>query len=95
MSAYVIVDITVTDPVRYEQYKKLSGAAVTTCAGRFLVRGGKVDVLEGTWHPSRFVILEFPTVEGAKEWWTSETYRPAKEIRQATATTNMIVVEGV
>jgi uncharacterized protein (DUF1330 family) len=58
------------------------------------VRGGKTETLEGDWQPGRFVILEFPSVEKAKQWWTSEEYAPAKALRQANAKTKMIVVEG-
>jgi uncharacterized protein (DUF1330 family) len=60
-----------------------------------VVRGGKTETLEGTWAPRRLVILEFPTVERAREWWSSETYRPAKELRQSSARTEMVLAEGV
>ncbi len=63
--------------------------------GKFLVRGGKVEILEGDWKPNRFVILEFESLERAKEWWDSEEYREAKHLRHATANAQMIVVEGV
>ncbi len=95
MAAYVIVEIEITDPVRYEGYKKLAGETVLAYGGRFVVRGGRAETLEGTWNPRRVVVLEFPTSERAKEWWASETYRPAKELRQQTARTQMILVEGV
>jgi len=95
MAAFVIVDIDVTDPVGYEEYKKLAGLTVALHGGRYVVRGGAVDTLEGDWSPSRFVVLEFETVTQAKAWWNSPEYRPAKEIRQRTARTNMIVAEGL
>jgi len=95
MAAYVIVQIEITDPVRYEEYKTLAGATVLAYGGRFVVRGGKAETLEGSWKPGRVVVLEFPTAERAKEWWASETYRPAKELRHQTARTEMILVEGV
>ena len=63
--------------------------------GRFVVRGGKVETLEGDWAPTRFVMVEFPSVEKAKAWWASEEYRDAKALRQATSKTQMIVVEGI
>ncbi len=63
--------------------------------GRFLVRGGEVETLEGEWSPKRFVIVEFPSVERAKAWWGSEEYAAAKALRQATAHSRMIVVAGV
>ena len=94
MAAYVIVDIEVTDPVRYETYKPPAAASVAAFDGRYLVRGGKVETLEGEWPCGRFVILEFPSMERAREWWGSEVYRPLKELRQATTRTRMILVEG-
>ncbi|MEW5701563.1 MAG: DUF1330 domain-containing protein [Candidatus Zixiibacteriota bacterium] len=95
MAAYVIVDIDVTDPVRYEEYKKLAAPTVAAHGGRYVVRGGNVETLEGDWHPGRLVVLEFPTADQARAWWGSEAYRPAKQIRHATARTKMILVEGV
>lgn len=68
MSAYVIVEISVEDPQDYEEYKKLTPATVTAYDGRFVVRGGDSQTLEGEWEPERIVVLEFPTVERAKEW---------------------------
>ncbi len=94
MPAYVVVDIEIQDPAAYEKYKPLSAQAVAAFGGRFLVRGGACETLEGSWQPKRFVILEFPSVERAREWWSSELYRPAKELRQASASTEMVVVEG-
>jgi uncharacterized protein (DUF1330 family) len=94
MAAYVVVNIEVTDPVGYEEYKKLAAPAVAACGGKYVVRGGTVEVLEGNWIPKRLVILEFESVAQAKEWWASSEYRAAKELRQKTATTDMIVVEG-
>lgn len=95
MPAYVVVDITVHDPVGYEEYKKLAPPAVAAYGGKYLARGGAVETLEGDWSPKRLVILEFPTVERAKQWLNSEEYRAARALRHKTATTQMIVVEGV
>jgi uncharacterized protein (DUF1330 family) len=95
MAAYVIVNIEVIDPVGYEEYKKIAAPAVAACGGRYVVRGGAAEILEGDWIPKRFVILEFESVARAKEWWASEEYRAAKELRQKTAITDMIVVAGV
>ena len=94
MPAYVIVEVDVHDPEGYEEYKKLTPAAVAAYNGRFVVRGGKTETLEGDWDPKRIVVLEFPAVERAKEWWDSSIYTKAKIIRQRTASTKMIVVEG-
>jgi uncharacterized protein (DUF1330 family) len=95
MPAYVVVDIAVHDRERYEQYKQLAAPAVAAYGGRYLVRGGASETLEGGWKPSRFVILEFPDVEAGRAWWRSSEYGPAKALRQASADTAMVLVEGV
>jgi uncharacterized protein (DUF1330 family) len=95
MPAFVIVDIDVHDPLRYEDYKKLAEATVGAYGGRYVARGGRTEVLEGGWTPNRLVILEFESVERAKEWWNSAEYGPARALRQATAHSAMVVVEGV
>ena len=94
MAAYVIVEVTITDHVEYEEYKKLTPAAIAAYDGKFVVRGAKTESLEGNWYPERIVVLEFPSVARAKEWWNSNEYSKAKEIRQRSATTKMLVVEG-
>jgi uncharacterized protein (DUF1330 family) len=95
MSAYIIVQVDVKDPVRYEDYKRLVPASLAKYGGRFVVRGGRTETLEGTWSPKRFVMVEFPDVQRAKAWWASAEYAEAKALRQATSHTEMIVVEGV
>lgn len=94
MPAFVVVEVEVADPVRYEDYKRMVPPSLVPFEGRFLVRGGKVETLEGDWSPKRLVIVEFPSVEKAKAWWNSAEYEEAKALRQATAKTRMIVVEG-
>jgi uncharacterized protein (DUF1330 family) len=95
MAAYIIVDIQVKDPIRYEEYKKLAGPTVAAYDGKYVVRGGAAEILEGEWEPGRVVVLVFPTVERAREWWDSDAYGEAKWIRYESAESNMIVVEGV
>ncbi len=95
MSAYVLVDIEVTDPVQYEEYKTLAAATVAAFDGRYVVRGGEVETLEGHWPTHRLVILEFPTAARAREWWDSPAYRPARLMRQASARTDMLLVTGM
>jgi uncharacterized protein (DUF1330 family) len=95
MSAYVVVQVDVKDPVRYEDYKRLVPPSLAKYGGRFIVRGGRTETLEGSWSPNRFVMVEFPDVERAKAWWASPDYAEAKALRQATSRTEMIVVEGV
>jgi uncharacterized protein (DUF1330 family) len=94
MSAYIIVEIEITDPVGYEEYKKQAGATVEKYGGKYIVRGGKTEVLEGDWKPKRIVILEFPTMDRAKEWLNSEEYREPRKMRHRTAKTHMLVIEG-
>ncbi len=94
MPAYVIVDVSIHNAENYEAYKKLTPASIAAYGGRFIVRGGEIVTLEGDWHPERIVVAEFPSIEKAKDWWASEEYAPAKAIRQANATTKMILVEG-
>jgi uncharacterized protein (DUF1330 family) len=95
MPAYVIVEITVTDPQVYEEYRKLTPGSLVPFEGRFAVRGGYTETLEGEWKPERIVVLEFPTLEKAKAWYHSDVYTAAKHIRLRSANTKMIVVEGV
>ena len=95
MSAYVIVDVTIHDHKEYVEYTKLTPATIAAYDGRFIVRGGQTTTLEGDWQPERIVVLEFPTVERANEWWASDVYSEAKAIRHRTAATKMIIVQGV
>ena len=95
MAAYVVVEIEVLDKDRYEHYKQLTPPTLAPYGGRFIVRGGAAETLEGDWSPPRFVIVEFPSIEQAKAWWASAEYAEAKALRQATARTQMIVVAGV
>ena len=95
MPAYVIVETDVTDPERYEQYKAASPAAVAAGGGRFVVRGGDLAVLEGDWHPSRLVMLEFEDLAAAKRWYESEVYQEAKKLREGAAHLRMVAVQGV
>ena len=95
MPAYLVVQIQVNEPVGYEDYKRLAPPSIEAYGGRYLARGGRVEALEGSWNPTRLVILEFPTAAQAKAWWASAEYAPAKALRQACARTEMILIEGV
>jgi len=95
MTAYVVVDITVTDPVGYEEYKKLAPDAVELYGGKYIARGGKTETLEGDWSPKRLVILQFDSAEQAKGWLDSPEYSEARSIRHRTATSQMVVIEGL
>ncbi|MFN3611709.1 DUF1330 domain-containing protein [Tepidimonas sp.] len=95
MSAYIIADVDVTDPQQYEEYKRWSSAAIQAHGAEVLVRGGAVTVLEGSWQPSRIVVLRFPSVEAARAFHDSPEYRRAREARAGAAVMRMIAVEGV
>ena len=94
-SAYIIANVQVTNPTQYEEYKKWSSEAMKAHGAEVCVRGGKVEVLEGDWHPERIVILKFPDVEAAKKFNSSPEYSKARASRQGAAIMRMIVVEGV
>lgn len=95
MPAYVVLEVEVQDPKIYERYKELAPPAIAAYGGRYLVRGGRVETLEGSWEPSRLVLLEFPTVEQARSWWDSREYAAGKKLRQSCAHTEMVLVEGL
>jgi uncharacterized protein (DUF1330 family) len=95
VSAYLVVEVEVLEPVRYEKYKQMVAPSLEAYGGRFLVRGGAVETLEGDWSPKRLVVLEFPSSARAKAWWGSQEYAEAKALRQATAKTRMVLAEGI
>lgn len=95
MTAYVIADMDVTDPARYEEYRKLTPGAIAAHGGRFIVRGGEIAPLEGGWTPTRIVVIEFPTLAQAKAFWDSPEYREARAARAGAANARLIAVDGV
>jgi len=95
MCAYVIVEIDIVDPAGYEEYKQLASATVEKYGGKYVVRGGAAETLEGDWNPKRIVVLQFDSMQRAKEWLNSEEYREPRKMRHRTARTRMVVVEGV
>ncbi|HSN40962.1 MAG TPA: DUF1330 domain-containing protein [Burkholderiales bacterium] len=95
MAAYIIVEMEVTDPVGILEYRKLAEASVTAYGGRFVVRGGRTEALEGGWEPKRIVVLEFPDAGRARQWWESKEYAEARVIRNRAANTRMILAEGI
>ena len=94
MSAYILVDCEVTDPVRYESYKKLAQTAIAKHGGRYLARGGETNILEGGWQPHRIVVLEFPSTSAIRRFYSSPEYKAARTARDGAARMNMIAVEG-
>lgn len=95
MPAYVIVEVEVIDAEAFERYKALAPPSIAAYGGRYLARGGRTAALEGDRAPRRLVILEFPSLERAREWWASEEYAPAKSVRETAARVWMTCVEGV
>jgi uncharacterized protein (DUF1330 family) len=95
MPAYIVVQITVRDPATYDRYRELVSPTIAAFGGRYIARGGSTETLEGTWRPTRLVIVEFPSVERAREWWSSPEYAPAKALRQRSADTEMVLLEGL
>jgi uncharacterized protein (DUF1330 family) len=95
MAAYAVINVRVTNPVRYEEYKSEVLDTIAGYGGRYLARGGTVEVLEGEWYPERLVVLEFESMGRLREWYDSPEYAPLKQLRRETAATQFVVVEGL
>lgn len=95
MAAYMIANVEINDAEKIREYLKATPKVVREYCGRFLVRGGELWVAEGDWAPKRLVILEFESYEKAKDFWHSEEYRPLKALRQSSAKTEMVFVDGI
>ncbi len=94
MTAYVIVDIDVKDPATYKEYIALAPATVEAYGGKYLARAGRTETLEGDWVAKRLVILQFESIESARQWLDSPEYAPVKRLRHQAAHSNMVVIEG-
>ncbi len=94
MPAYVLVDVDVHELEGYAKYRSIVLPSIEAYGGRFIVRGGSIETLEGTWRPKRLVILEFPDAGKARAWWASPEYAGPKALRLATARSEMILVDG-
>ena len=95
MAGYVIADVEVTDPAGFAEYQQLVGATIATYGGRYLARGGATETVEGDWQPRRLVILEFDSLERAKEWYYSNEYAAPKAMRHQSANTTVVFADGV
>jgi len=93
--AYVVVDVRITDPERAARYAAVSPATVERYGGRYLARGGAISVLEGGWDPKRLVVIEFPSIEKAREWYGSPEYREVRRLREGAGEWRVLLVEGV
>jgi len=95
MAAYIVVDVEITDPNVYQTYAKQTAATIERYGGKFVVRGGEPETLEGDWKTKRLVILEFPSIEQAKAWYNSPEYSAIIGIRHRSAISKMLLVQGV
>jgi uncharacterized protein (DUF1330 family) len=95
MASYLIAEIAVHDTALFEEYRKLVPATIAKYGGKYLVRGGVTDTIEGGWAPARLVVLEFPSMEQARRWYHSPEYRPLLAIRLKAANSKAVMVEGV
>jgi uncharacterized protein (DUF1330 family) len=95
MAAYVIGNFKLLDAAIIERYRREAPATIEKYGGRYLVRGGAVDILEGDFVPNRITLLEFPSVERAKAWYESSEYHPLAELRQSGASGDLFIVAGV
>jgi uncharacterized protein (DUF1330 family) len=94
MPAYIIAEVEVTNPAGYETYRPLAGASVAQYGGRFVVRGGKAELVEGSQEPARIVVIEFADTAAAKRWYNSPEYQEALKVRLANSKGRVILVEG-
>ena len=95
-AAYLVVEMKISDPEQYKQYMTPAAAAVAAAGGEYLVRGGKLETLEGDWQPVRMAMLRFPSYAQAKAFYDGEMYRAARAKRHgATEFFNMVLVDGV
>jgi uncharacterized protein (DUF1330 family) len=96
MPAYVLADVReVRDRDALIEYRRRNTDAVANHGGRFLIRGGKTELLEGDWPTQRIVLIEFPDADAARAWWESDEYAPLKAMRREASDTNIVLVEGV
>jgi uncharacterized protein (DUF1330 family) len=95
LTAYLVVDVDVTDPSQYDEYRPLAAASLEQYGGRYLARGGTTEVLEGDRVPNRVVVVEFPDADAARRWYHSPEYQHAKATREGAAIGSFILVEGV
>lgn len=94
MKGYVIGEIEITDPAVFQEYGRQVPATVAKFGGRYLVRGGTIEPVEGGWNPKRLVVLEFPSLAQARQWYHSADYQPLIALRQKGSRGKLVLVEG-
>ncbi|OBQ60033.1 DUF1330 domain-containing protein [Mesorhizobium erdmanii] len=95
MPAYVISDVTVRNEAAFQTYRSRAAASIAQYGGRYLVRGGEVDTLEGAWHPGPLIVVEFPDIEQARRWYASVEYAAALDVRDAALSRHLILIDGM
>ena len=95
MAAYLIAQVNVTDPETFVQYSSRVPGVIEQYGGRYLVRGGATEAIEGSWRPARLVVVEFPSMQQLKRFYHSDEYAPLIELRNQSARTDMTFAEGI
>jgi uncharacterized protein (DUF1330 family) len=95
MPAYFVAEVEVLDPTAFQEYVKGAPATVAAYGGKYIARGGAIEIFEGSWEPKRLTIVQFESVARVKEWFNSPEYAPFKEIRKKTTRANLLVTEGL
>lgn len=95
MPAYLISDVVVRDPKAFEEYRDRAAASITVHRGRYLARGGALDVFEGERNPKTIVIVEFPDMDAARRWYDSPEYAEALRFRDDALIRNLVLVDGI
>ena len=94
-NGYAIVRVSISDEDRYAEYRAGTVASLEPYEGRFIVRGGATEVVEGSWDVDRTVVIEFPSIEQARAWYRGEDYQQLASIRREASTADFVLVEGV
>ncbi len=95
MPAYVILDLKVFDNEKLLKYIKVAPEIIKKHEGKIIVRGGEFKTVEGNWNPEKIVMIEFPNYKTANDWWNSDEYQKATELRKKGAHTNLLIIDGV
>ena len=95
MPAYLISDVSIRDNQAFQVYRTRAAASIAKYGGRYLVRGGAIEPLEGNWSPTTIIVVEFPDIERARAWYRSPEYAAALEVRDEALSRNLILVDGI
>jgi len=95
VGAFIISDVTVRDADAFQIYRSRAAVSIAQHGGKYLARGGEIGTLEGTWSPRAIIIVEFPTIEQARIWYSSPEYASALEVRDKALSRNLILVDGI